>query len=149
MKSWSAALFVALAAVPIAATDSAAAGQPPAAPQTGDDSRRYHAADVPPPIARQEAGRLHATRPELGTGYVPYRYPGFDTCPCADGGCYHPGWYYCGGKPYRQAWWRRWIGAHLGHGSMLDAYPCHCVQPSFGRLYRSEAAELAPTESEE
>jgi hypothetical protein len=150
MRKWTAAIIVALAAVPVAATEAAAAGQPApgTSPETGGEGERFYAADVPPPIVRKEAERLHVARPTFGAGYVPYPYPGFDTCPCDEDGCYHPGWYYCGGSAYRQTWCRRWVRAHLGHGSMLEAYPCHCVLPTFGRPYGLTAAGIAPVDSE-
>ena len=148
MKNWTAAILAALAAVPFAAPEAVAAGQPAPSPETGREREPFYAADVPPPIVRQRQALCTFTRPTLGAGYVPYRYPGFDTCPCDEKGCYHPGWYYCGGTAYRQAWCRRWVRAHLGHGSMLDASPCHCVLPTFGRAYRLSAPEIAPVESE-
>lgn len=71
----------------------------------------------------------------FGAGYLPYAYPSFETCPCGSDGCFHPDRYYCGGKPYRQQWLLRWVRAHLGHGSMLDGYPCPCILPATGRAY--------------
>lgn len=59
-----------------------------------------------------------------------YQIPGFDACPCGNTGCFHPGRYYCGGKQYRRHWFRKWLRAHLGHGSMLDDVPCHCIAPA-------------------
>ena len=146
MSRWTATL-IALTAAPCGAT-VAAASEPPAAIDTGRNAEVVEAPDVPPTIVRREVGRLHMSRPVLGNGYVAYRYPAFDTCPCDDAGCYHPGWYYCGGKSYRQAWWRRWVGAHLGGGSMLDGYPCHCVLPTVGRPYGMPAVDGAPDASE-
>lgn len=141
MSRRTAILIAAFAAGPCGTM--AAASEPRAATDTGRNAEVVEAPNVPPPIVRRETGRLHVTRPVLGSGYVPYRYPAFDTCPCDDAGCYHPGWYYCGGKSYRQAWWRRWMGAHVGRGSMLDGYPCHCVQPTFGRPYWTPADDAA------
>lgn len=74
-------------------------------------------------------------QPCLGRGYIPYSYPAFDSCPCAAGGCFHPAWYYCGGANYREQWFCRWLKVHLGHGSMLDGYPCDCIRPAAGRAY--------------
>ena len=74
-------------------------------------------------------------QPCLGRGYVPYSYPAIDSCHCARTGCFHPARYYCGGKQYRKQWFHKWVKAHLGRGSMLDSYPCHCVYPTAGRPY--------------
>lgn len=75
-------------------------------------------------------------QPLLGRGYISYSYPTIDSCRCASNGCFHPSRYYCGGKQYRKNWFRKWVKAHLGHGSMLDDYPCHCVIPTTGRSHR-------------
>lgn len=148
MRNWTAAIFAALAPWALAAPEAVAGGQPAPSPETRGEDQSFYAADVPPPIARQKAGRLHVARPAFGAGYLPYRYPGFDTCQCNEDGCYHPGWYYCGGSAYRQTWWRQWVRAHLGHRSMVEPYPCHCVLPTFGRPYGLNAADIAPVESE-
>lgn len=74
--------------------------------------------------------------PMLGRGYIPYTYPAIDSCPCATNGCFDPSRYYCGGKQYRKQWFRKWVKAHFGRGSMLDDYPCHCINPVYGRPYR-------------
>ena len=78
-------------------------------------------------------------RAALGRGYLPYSYPGFNSCPCAWDGCFHPHRYYCGGEDYRRTWRQRWLRAHLGLGSMLDGYLCECIYPTAGRLYRLKA----------
>ena len=136
-------LTAALAAMILVAEHAVASD--PFPPDVEDQAGTLERAEVPPPIIRRETRVPHVERPALGAGYVPYRYPAVDTCPCGDAGCYHPGWYYCGGKSYRRAWWRRWAGAHLGHGSLLDAYPCHCVLPTFGRAVRfNPAAGVSP-----
>ena len=88
--------------------------------------------DTSPKPARQEHRLI---RPCLGRGYVPYSYPAIDSCPCARNCCFHPGRYYCGGKAYRKQWFRKWLRAHLGSGSMLDEYPCQCTFPTAGRPY--------------
>lgn len=75
--------------------------------------------------------------PCVGRGYVPYSYPAIGSCPCGSDCCYHPWRYYCGGKSYERQWFRTWLRAHLGKGSMLDQYPCHCRFPAAGRNYIS------------
>ena len=57
--------------------------------------------------------------PYIGRGYVPYSYPALATCPCGSNTCYNAGRYYCGGKPYKRQWFKTWLRAHLGKGSML------------------------------
>ena len=93
-----------------------------------------------------EVRQYEWTRPCLGRGYVAYSYPAFGSCPCSGENCFHPGRYYCGGKPYRKQWFRKWLPAHLGHGSMLDDYACQCRFPTAGRAYRRPVPS-APTES--
>ena len=73
--------------------------------------------------------------PCIGKGYVPYSYPAFGTCPCGENSCYDPARYYCGRKSYRMQWFRKWVRAHLGHGSMLDDVPCGCRFPGSVRPY--------------
>lgn len=94
---------------------------------------------VPPPAAgSEEALPQHVFRPCLGNGYVPYTYPAIGTCPCAEDCCFPAAPYYaCGacGEAYRKRWFKKWLRAHFGHGSMLDGYPCHCIAPTAGRPY--------------
>jgi hypothetical protein len=73
--------------------------------------------------------------PSLGRGYVGYELPAVDSCPCSNDRCFSPCRYYFGGKPYLRSWRHRWLSAHLGHGSMLDAYPCQCLSPGLTRPY--------------
>lgn len=106
-------------------------------------------ANDPPPAngakspANPSAGRSakSAQRTEyapcIGRGYVPYAYPAVDSCQCGSDCCFNAGRYYCGGKPYRRQWFKTWLRAHLGKGSMLDQYPCECQFPTVGRTYVS------------
>lgn len=71
----------------------------------------------------------------LGRGYVGYELPTLDSCPCSNDRCFHPCRYYFGGKPYVRSWCRRWLGAHVGRGSMLDAYAGQCLSPGLTRPY--------------
>lgn len=91
--------------------------------------------NVLPPAPAGSPPRQVLPQPCFGAGYLPYAYPGFETCPCGHDGCFHPAPYYCGGKPYGRQWLRKWIRAHLGCGSMLDGYPCPCIFPTVGRTY--------------
>lgn len=75
--------------------------------------------------------------PCLGRGYVPYSYPALDSCPCGSNACYQPWRYYCGGKTYKRQWFRTWLKAHFGKGSMLDTYPCEYRFPTVGRTWLS------------
>ena len=90
--------------------------------------------------------------PCIGQGYISYAYPAFDSCPCGAKCCYHPGRYYYGGKPYKRQWFKTWLRAHLGKGSMLDPYPCDCRFPIAGRIYISKipvpkkSKEISPME---
>ena len=82
--------------------------------------------------AAEPAGRaLASTCP--GKVYVTYAFPAFGSCPCGEGGCFHPRPYYAcrgdGDPAYKKAFWRRWLRAHFRGGSMLDGVPCHCVFP--------------------
>src|SRR6185436_1443256 len=72
-------------------------------------------------------------QPCLEADYMPYAYPAFGACPCCNDGCFHPCPYYCGGNAYKTQWFHRWLGSHLGHGSMLDSYPCPCIYPTAGK----------------
>ncbi len=96
---------------------------------------------APAVLAEREAASGYGTalRAVLGRGYVPYSYPGFNSCPCAWDGCFHPHRYYCGADEYRRTWRQRWVRAHLGLGSMLDGYPCECIYPTVGRTYSLDA----------
>jgi len=78
---------------------------------------------------------LERVQPCLGRGYVAYSYPSFGSCQCESDCCFHPGRYYCGGKPYRKQWFRTWVRAHLGHGSMLDNTPCQCIYPTASKSF--------------
>lgn len=91
--------------------------------------------ETPPPIRRQARGEQAPSRVCLGTGYLPYSYPAFGSCPCALDQCFPPAPYYRGGKAYSTNWLRKWARAHLGRGSMLEAYACPCIYPTEGRLY--------------
>jgi len=104
-------------------------------------SRPYTESDSAPavPSMAKKNQRHELVRPCLGRGYVAYSYPAFDSCPCAGNDCFHPGRYYCGGKPYRKQWFRKWLRAHVGRGSMLDDYACECRFPTVGRVYRRPA----------
>lgn len=73
--------------------------------------------------------------PRLGRGYVGYELPAVDSCPCSNDRCFPPCRYYFGGKPYVRSWYGRWLGAHFGHGSMLDAYSGWCLSPGLTRPY--------------
>ena len=128
-------LLIDVAAALLVATGSMAAAQDVADP----------AAELPdeaPPIA--EEGLPHGVfRPCLGAGYVPYAYPAFGTCPCAEDGCFPAAPYFaCGrcGEAYRERWLKKWARAHFGHASMLDGYPCHCILPTAGRPYVARIA---------
>ena len=92
-------------------------------------SAAFTAEQKSPPVTVQP------TQPCFGIGYVPYGYPGFDVCPCGSDGCFHPARYHCECGSYRKHWWRTWLRAHFRGGSMLELYPCHCVQPQCGRPY--------------
>ncbi len=81
-------------------------------------------------------------QPCLGRGYVPYSYPAIGSCHCANNICFHPAKYYCGGKEYHKRWFHKWVKVHLGHGSMLENYPCHCVYPTVGRSYLRSVPEI-------
>ena len=81
------------------------------------------AASAAEPVMRVQV----ATCP--GRGYVPYSYPAVGSCPCEDGGCFHPGRYYSCDDRYEKSFWRRWARAHFCGGSMLDGVPCRCVSP--------------------
>lgn len=107
-----------------AEADAEGAGEPDA---TGHTPLPLVAAPPAPPV--------QAFQPCFGRGYMPYAYPAFGSCPCGDDHCFHPGVYYHGGKPYRREWLCRWIRAHVGHGSMLEAYPCPCISPVAGKPY--------------
>ena len=75
--------------------------------------------------------RAHeAIRPCIGAGYIPYSYPAIGSCPCGDDLCFNPHRYYCCGKQYKKAWFRKWSGSHLGKRSMLDDYWCPCIYPT-------------------
>ena len=112
----------------LASATAGLAAQPPAEP--ADEP-----AQSPPPISTTADQPTIVVQPCLGAGYVPYSYPGVDTCPCAYDGCYPPARYYCGGETYRDHWWGKWLRAHFAGGSMLDGYPCHCVFPTTGRAW--------------
>ena len=73
--------------------------------------------------------------PSLGRGYIGYELPAVNSCPCSNDRCFHSCQYYFGGKSYKKSWRRRWLSAHLGHGSMLEAYPCQCLSPGLTRPY--------------
>ncbi len=112
-----------------------------------DDSQPYEERISPSevvPNATPSRHRYETVQPRLGRGYVPYSYPAFDSCPCAQDGCFHPGRYYCGGKAYRKQWFRKWVKTHLGRGSMLDGYPCECISPTAGRPYLKAARLSVP-----
>ena len=91
------------------------------------------AAEVQPMVSsildRSSNRTYEVVTPSLGRGYVGYELPAVDSCPCCNDRCFNPCRYYFGGKPYIRSWRRRWLSAHLGHGSMLDAYPCQCLSP--------------------
>jgi hypothetical protein len=78
---------------------------------------------------------VECVQPLLGAGYLPYSFPGFDTCPCGADGCFHPARYHCDCGAYKKHWLRTWLRTHFCNGSMLEQYPCHCVHPQFGRGY--------------
>ena len=88
-----------------------------------------------PLASSQSSSSYELVQPCLGRGYVPYSYPAIDSCHCARSGCFHPARYYFGAKEYRKQWFHKWVKVHLGRGSMLDTYPCHCVYPTSGRPY--------------
>ena len=91
--------------------------------------------EAPPAVLGKEQPERMPFQPCFGAGYLPYAYPGFDTCPCGNDGCFHPNKYFCGGKAYRRQWLRKWVRSHLGRGSMLEGYPCPCIFPTTGRTY--------------
>lgn len=94
-----------------------------------DDGVRLQVANSP----AAQAGVVAPTPSCVAGGCITrsrgYTLPGFEVCPCGNSGCFHPARYYCGGKPYRKHWFRKWLCAHFGHGSMLENVPCHCVHP--------------------
>ena len=93
-------------------------------------------------LDRSDDRAYEVVSPRLGRGYVGYELPAVDSCPCSNDRCFHPCRYYFGGKPYVRSWCRRWLGAHFGHGSMLDAYPSQCLSPGLTRPYwRAVSAE--------
>ena len=116
----------------LAGLQAGAAGSSAGSAQEGTEAS-YSATDRIPPVRTADQLPQQFVRPCLGAGYVPYAYPGFETCPCGGDSCFHPAWYYCGGEPYRKRWWRTWLGAHVGRGSMLERHPCDCVFPGLGR----------------
>ncbi|MFQ5731383.1 MAG: hypothetical protein ACE5KM_05440 [Planctomycetaceae bacterium] len=97
--------------------------------QTGPYDGTAKPGDRPPVVERSPFV------PCIGRGYRSYMYPTFGSCPCGSSSCYHPGRYYCGGKSYKRQWYRTWVRAHLGKGSMLDPYRCECRFPTVGRTY--------------
>ena len=82
--------------------------------------------------------------PCIGRGYRSYSYPAFGSCACGADCCFHPGRYYCGGKPYKRQWFKTWLRAHFGKGSMLDRDPCECRFPTTARTYVSSAPAAEP-----
>lgn len=100
---------------------------------------------IPPPISTTAGQAMVIAQPCLGAGYVPYSYPGVDTCPCVRDGCFPPARYYCGGETYRNHWWSKWLRAHFAGGSMLDGYPCHCIFPTVGRPVLQTTPDLPVT----
>ena len=98
-------------------------------------------------IQAKEGPRFEPFCPVLGTGYLPYDYPGFDVCPCAGDSCFHPA-NYCD-PCYREFWFRKWLRAHWGPGSMLEDVPCLCISPTTGRplLLQNPTPEPVPEES--
>ena len=109
-----------------------------AAKEWQSTARPYPATGSAPtaPSAHSAGRRYEWMRPCLGRGYVAYSYPAFGSCPCSSENCFHPGRYYCGGKPYRKQWFRKWLRAHVGRGSMLDDHACECRFPTAGRAYQ-------------
>ena len=129
-------VFCVLAASTVAGAD----GKP-----TASDSQEVQRPSATPVVALP---RRAAVLPCIGDGYVPYSYPAFGTCPCGDNSCYDPARYYCGGKPYQKQWFRKWVRAHLGVGSMLDDVPCECRFPvSVRPYYRTVRSTKAVTET--
>lgn len=146
-------LVVAAGALVMSAGSNAVAEQPGNADTRGENLRQRPERPAVDPYAalpRPRAPRHAPAEPVyrcLGNGYVPYSYPGIGTCPCGppEAGCFHPWNYYHGGKSYKRSWLGKWLKAHLGHGSMLEGYPCHCTQPTVTRPYferRDEKSEI-------
>ena len=63
------------------------------------------------------------------TCYRGYTPRAVNSCPCRNANCFDAGRYYCDTKHYKKSWLRRWVRAHWGKASMLDAYPCECLHP--------------------
>ncbi len=63
------------------------------------------------------------------TCYRGYTPRAVNSCPCRNANCFDASRYYCGGKQYKKSWLRRWVRAHWGKASMLDAYACECLYP--------------------
>lgn len=115
---------------------------------SGSQTPGYRSGSNSGMTGKDNAGRVAqrtAFVPCVGRGYVPYSYPAVDSCPCAANGCFHPWRYYCGGRTYKGNWFRTWVGAHLGKGSMLDQYPCECQFPTVGRTYMSSPSTTPKT----
>lgn len=89
--------------------------------------------DEPKPTDPKPEVVSESYSPFFGVGYVPYAFPGFDVCPCAGEFCFPPS-RYCD-DCYWEEWFRKWLRAHLGRGSMLDDVPCPCIMPLTGRPY--------------
>jgi hypothetical protein len=87
-------------------------------------------------------------RPAIQSGYVPYSYPAVGTCRCGDDQCFHPHRYYCcnSAAAYRKCWFRKWVGTQFGKRSMLDDYPCDCINPTFVPRPYYRAVKTVPVE---